>query len=223
MNQTSTLLEISRATLGTPEACAAVESVSARANCVGPKGAYITEIHSARDGRVRFQQTRAQGNPMRVIINPDGAWATDLVSGESDRLDAASVSMIRGHEFQMLPLTLAERYTQPEDAGLQEWNGEMCIPIRARDALGLACTHYFRTRDMRWVGMEQSHPLQAQNKTRVYVHAWTETANVSFPCHVSAVDSGGEYIFHFEEIRVNQAPPEFFLTPSSPAREAHAV
>ena len=223
MNQSPSLLDISRAALGTPEACAAIQSVSARANCVGPKGEYVTEIHSARDGRVRFQQTRAHSNPMRIIINADGAWATDLVSGESDKLDAASVSMIRGHEFQMLPLTLPERYSQPEHAETQEWNGETCLPIHARDEMGLLCTHYFRARDMRWMGMEQSHPLQPQNKTRVYVHAWCETANVSFPCHVSATDSGGEYIFHFEDIRVNQAPPEFFLTPSSLVREAHAV
>ena len=223
MNHTTDIFEMSRAALGTPEACAAVQSVSARANCRGPHGTYITEIHSARDGRVRFQQTWSHRNPVCIIINAQGAWATDLHSRESDALDALSVSMIRGHEFQMLPLTLRARYTQPEYAGRVEWHTEPCVQVRARDDLGVLCAHYFRARDARWLGMELGSPRHPEEKTRVLVQDWTQCAHVFFPSRVLAADARGEYFFEFQEIRVNDTPDDFFEAPRISLREAHAV
>lgn len=217
------LLKSSRAALGTPDALASVQSVSAFADCAGPRGKYITEIHSARDGRVRFQQTFAGRNSLCIIINGGGAWATDTVTGETHTLDAHSVSMIRGHEFQMLPLTLAERYAAPELTDAAQWNGEMCMRVLARDDLGFPCTHYFQSDIGRWMGMELTNPRQPDTQVRVLVQAWRTIENVALPASVSAVDAHGEYTFYFHTIVLNRAAPEFFMPPRAVAREAHAM
>ena len=94
MTEPTLLFESSRAALGAPNALAAVHSVSAYADCTGPHSAFVTEIHSARDGRVRFQQTFAGRNSYCIILNRDGAWATDTVTGKAGTLDVVSVSLI---------------------------------------------------------------------------------------------------------------------------------
>ncbi len=223
MPKPTLLFESSLAALGTPDALAAVQSISAYADCVGPNGAYVTEIHSTRDGRVRFQQTFAGRNPYCIIINPGGAWATDIVTGETDALDALSVSMIRGHEFQMLPLTLAERYTKPEPADAVEWNGARCFRVRARDDLGSPCAHYFQLDTGQWMGMELTNPRQSSAQVRVVVHVWQSIENIALPVRVSATETQGEYIFYFHTILLNQAAPGIFVQPRAIAREAHAM
>lgn len=223
MTKPTLLFESSRAALGAPDALAAVQSISAYADCTGPHGAYVTEIHSARDGRVRFQQTFAGRNPYCIIINRNGAWATDTVTGEADALDVVSVSMIRGHEFQMLPLTLPERYRMPVLLDTVDWNGETCLRVRARDDLGSPCTHYFQTGTAQWMGMEVSNPRQPNAQVRVVVHAWRTCQEIALPVRVSATDTQGEYVFDFHTVLVNHAAPETFVQPRAMAREAHAM
>lgn len=223
MNLPTQLLKTSRAALGTPDAFAAVQSISAYADCSSPGGAYRTEVHSTRQGAVRFQQTFAGRNPYCIVINAAGAWATDTVTGNTDTLDAHSVSMIRGHEFQMLPLALAERYSEPELVGAAEWNGVTCLCVRARDDLGLPCAHYFERETEQWMGMQLVNPRQTDTQVRVLIHEWRKIENVTLPARVSAHDAQGEYLFHFHTIVLNQAAPELFAPPQVLVREAHAL
>jgi hypothetical protein len=223
MQTPDNLFESSRAALGTPQAIAAIESISAFANCTSPHGEYTTEIHSARGGRVRFKQTWANRNPIQVIINSDGAWATDIVTGESDPIDAPSVSMVREHEFQMLPLTLAERYHDAQPAQEIEWNNVSCFQIQARDDMHLPCAHFFRRDDHRWLGMELTNTRHVGNTIRVVVQEWRTVENVLLPSRVSAIDANGEYILDFNDIRLNQASAALFKEPVSPHHDAIAI
>lgn len=223
MSLPTLLLQSSRSALGTPAALASVRTISAFADCSGPRGTYLTEIHSARDGRLRFQQTFTGRNPFCIIINADGTWATDTVTGQTDPLDNDSKSMIRGHEFQMLPLTLAERYNTPELTGTVEWNGELCLRVLARDEVGSLCTHYFQSDTERWMGMELTDMRQPDTQVRVLVQAWRTIENVALPERVLAIDAHGNYLFNFHTIVLNQAAPEYFVPPRAIAREAHAM
>src|ERR1044071_7919091 len=103
-----------------------IRSIRALADCTGPNGRYMTEIHSARGNRLSFKQVREDGRTFIGMVNGKIAW-TKKTNDEFDWLDKAGVSMIRSHEFQMIPLTLAERYTNFVVEGEAEYAGQPCV------------------------------------------------------------------------------------------------
>lgn len=214
MSSVESILTASVAALGSPDALARLRTISAFAECKSPRAAYTTQIHSARGGRVWFQQTFANREPFRIIINPAGAWATNVVTGETSTLDAPTISMIRGHEFQMLPLTLADRFTNFEVADEIELNGTRCLSLRARDDLGAPCALYFRTADSRWAGMLLANSQRENENVRVTVNGWTCVSDVWLPSRVTATDSSGDYFLDFTTITLNDVSEEIFQNPT---------
>ena len=210
MNDAQAIFDASLAALGAPAAVAAIQTISAIAACTSPRGTYTTEIHSARGGRVWFKQTWANRNPIAIVINPHGAWATDTVTGETDTLDAQTVSMIRGHEFQMIPLTLPERFTEIRADGRAEFAGKECFAVQARDDLNLPCTLYFDSENFRWLGALLTNSQRVNETVRVVVNEWREVANVCLPAHVTATDSSGDYVLDFQQLVVNATADHIF-------------
>lgn len=216
-NDAQTLFAASIAALGTPEAVEKIQTISATADCTAPRSMYLTEIHSGRGGRVWFKQTWSNRTPLVIVINSQGGWATDTSTGETESIDAADISQVRGHEFQMLPLTLSERFTAAQRDGEGEWNGEPCLIVRAQDDLNLPTSLYFRAADSRWAGMELTNASHHDQTVRVVVHTWVNIGGVLLPSGVTASDASGEYHFNFHTISVNTVDQSVFQTPPNAA------
>lgn len=210
-----TVLDASLASIGTPDALAGIQTISATADCTSPWGTYTTEIHSGRGGRVWFKQTWTDRAPSLIVINREGAWVTDLATGQTEILDATSVSMIRAHEFQMIPLTLNERYVDWHTNEQAAWNGVDGIVVMARDDLDLPATLYFRTSDARWAGMTLTNQRRPNETVRVVVSEWMRVAEVWLPSLVTATDSSGEFVLAFNHITINNVDNKIFSTPAN--------
>lgn len=220
MDDVQSLFAASVAALGKPEALTAVQTISALADCTAPRGTYLTEIHSGRGGQVCFKQTWANRTPIAVVINSEGAWATDTAIGETESIDATEVSMIRGHEFQILPLTLSERFTETRRDGESQWNGTNCFVVRALDDLKLPCTLYFRAGDSRWAGMQLTNARRPDESVRVVVNTWVQVDDILLPARITATDTSGAYVFDFRSISINTADETLFSTPRAVAAQA---
>lgn len=210
MNDAQAIFDASLAALGAHTAVAAIQTISAIAECTCPRGDYTTEIQSARGGSVSFKQTWSNRNPVAIVINAHGAWATDTVTGETDTLDAKTVSMIRGHEFQMIPLTLSERFTEICADGKTEFDGKECFAIQARDDINLPCTLYFDGESLCWLGALLTNSQRVDETVRVVVNAWREVADVCLPARVTATDSSGDYVLDFQQLAVNATADHIF-------------
>jgi hypothetical protein len=220
LNDAQALCATSIGALGTPDAVAQIQTISATADCTAPRGTYLTEIHSGRGGRIWFKQTWANRTPLVIVINPQGGWATDTTTGETQSIDATDIAQIRGHEFQMLPLTLSERFTDAHRDGASEWNGTPCLVVRGRDDLNMPTSLYFRTADSRWAGMELTNARHPDQTVRVVVHTWVEVGGVLLPSNITASDASGDYHFDFRNISVNTVDESVFQTPQNAASPA---
>lgn len=117
----------------------AVTGIYARAEGDGPRGAFLNEIVSLADGRVRFRQTK-EGRVTDLVVGA-GAGAPHLRSGALEGpvalsalapADAAMASFVRGHEVHRMLLDLETRFQ--DDARAAEPG---CVPMRGDDGLAV--------------------------------------------------------------------------------------
>ena len=218
MNQPNTLERIfaaSAAAMGGAAALDRIASIAAAAHCISPWGGYITEIQSMRDGRLMFTQLWPEHAPLVAYLNGRYAWVRDQFTGAVEPLDPISASIIRAHEFQLLPIVMPLRYSDLSWAGYQEIAGVCCDVMRMTDELGYPCWAYFSCESHLWVGMTLTDPCQPeQDVVRVIIDQWAAVERVRLPSQVIASDAAGEFVLNFHTIRLNTVSPSIFAVPA---------
>jgi hypothetical protein len=193
-------LEAALAALGPAAVVATIASVRSRASCNGPRGPYSTLIESERGDRLRFSQHWPDGRAFEALIEGPAAWALDAERDEREPLTAEARAGIRSHEFQLLPLVLAERYSELTLTGPASFDGTACDGFDARDELGLACRLYFERASRLLSGLELTNYYVPEDRVTLHLGDWRPVAGVLFPWHAVATDRLGDWIFEFEEI-----------------------
>lgn len=131
-------------------AVAAVSTIYSRADVQGPGRTFETRIWSARDGRVRMEQTTGFGAGVARVDR----WMRNRETGELDSLDQSTEDFVRGHELHAMVLMPALRLLHPEYLGIQEWDGTTAILLRYSDRSGHPVLGAFSTTDTLPLGLQ---------------------------------------------------------------------
>ncbi len=192
-----------------------IQSLTALANCNGPRGKYATEIYSQLGGRLSFKQTWPTGRVFHGFVNGVYAWMRDQ-AGQVSQLDKASATAIRSHEFQMLAMTLPERYQNPVVEGEEDFAGSRCVKIRAVDELGEPCQIFFNT-DSRLLNglMIADTRSDSGEMVRVVFNEWKKAGKVMLPSKVTATDKSGDWVLAFHDLKLNAVDEKIFAVPPS--------
>jgi hypothetical protein len=208
------LLEALTAALGGRAAIERVRSIAATADCMGPRGPYMTEICSARGGRLWFRQSWPDRAPFLAVVNGDHAWMRDEASGEVAPLDRVTVAMVRSHEFQLLPLELERRFHDLRLAGQEVFTGIPSHILQMQDELDMPCQAYLRLDDALLAGMRMADARRSGDAhVQVQLKAWETVENVRMPAEVVASDAGGDYTLRFQTIQLNAVDETLFDVP----------
>lgn len=206
---------LSRA-LGGAVATRTVQSITAIASCSGPYGPYETEVVSMRGERLLFTQRRPERAPFCALMRGNRAWAYDPAGGLGDELDPIVVAMVRSHDFQMLPLVMAQRYRDLAAGWQQRFAGAECNVVAMTDELGYPCQAYFRCADGLWAGMTLVDARDPGNASvRVVVRAWRQIGAVRLPSALTASDAAGDFQLDFHTITLNTVDPAIFTLPAN--------
>ncbi|MGH7600597.1 MAG: YybH family protein [bacterium] len=193
-----------------------IQSIAALADCVGPRGKYVTEIHSARGDRLLFKQVSAGGDMFFGYVNGEHTWTKDEKSGQVSSLDKTHASMFRGHEFQMLALVLPERFKNPAFEGEEDFGGVRCYKIKMIDELGSPCHVFFDAGSHLWAGKVIIDPRSDKGETvRVVINEWKQIGKVKLPSKVTATDKSGDWVLNFHDIKLNRVDEKIFDIPPS--------
>ncbi|MEW6127901.1 MAG: hypothetical protein AB1757_12755 [Acidobacteriota bacterium] len=193
-----------------------IRSIYAFASCRGPRGAYTTEIQSARGNRLMFKQVRVGGNTFIGYVNGETAWTVDSRKQEFSLLDKTGAWMIRGHEFQMIPLALGERYKNFSVEGKENFAGASCIKIRAVDELNLTTYLFFNWQTKLLAGVISPNPASDKGEVITVVYKeWRTVGKVKIPGKVRATDSTGDFLLDFHTIRLNTVDNKIFAIPAT--------
>ena len=218
MWQPTTFEQVFRASIEAMGGAAALDkiaSIVAAAHCTSPRGGYITEIQSMRGDRLMFTQLWPEHPPLVACLNGQYAWARDTVTGAVEPLDPISASIIRAHEFQILPLVMASRYCDFALAGQKEIAGRCCDVVAMTDQLGQPCQAYFSRASHLWIGMALTDPRRReQAEVQVIIEQWAMVGGVRLPSKIIASDSAGDFVLNFHTIRLNVVDPAIFAVPA---------
>jgi hypothetical protein len=195
--------------LGTPQAVAAVRSVRGLARCRGPRGEYLTFVDSARGDLLRFEQRWPDGRRFLAFVRGAEAWAHDFDTGLAEPISPEMRAAIRSHEFQLIPLVLAERYS-PQSV-IQE---DDSTRVAVLDELGLPGELRFDARTGLLLSMAFTNYNRPAEQVITTLGPWRSIDGVLFPERAVATDSTGDYVLDFHTIEVNPfAEPEFAVRP----------
>jgi ketosteroid isomerase-like protein len=200
--------------MGGEKALKSVYSIKAIANCSSPRSKYRTEIYSAREDRLLFKQSHDDGKVFIGVVNGTYAWATDAKTGEVSRLDKASAYTMRGHEFQLIPIVLLERYKNPVVEAEEDFAGARCHKVRMVDELGKVCHIFFDKQSKLMAGMVIEHPGKKDKTVRMVFNEWKQVGKIKLPSKVTATDDG-DFILNFYDITLNGVDRKIFKIPQS--------
>jgi hypothetical protein len=201
--------------MGGAAALNAVRSIKSIADCTAPRGSYVTELRSARGDRLWFRQAWPDREPFVAVLNGAQAWAADPQTGRIETLDDNSVAMLRGHEFQMIPIVLHERFTNSAVEGLKDFAGRSCLKLSATDRRGQASALYFDPETHLSAGLIIANPIGAAGETvQIIFDEWRWIDRVQLPAKVIAIDQSGEFILTFTHIELNTIDDQLFDVPA---------
>ncbi len=191
-----------RSAVGSESELSKLRSITAIADCVGPKGTYTTSINSFRTDKTRFEQTFSyKPETSTVLINGDIAWTSDgepAVSTPFQRMAA------RGHEYQKMAFDFRRFFRDFELAGNESFEGRPSVKVRAKNELGMNALLFFDKELRRFSG----YVLQVPNSSETVKNAvleWQKIGGLNLPSAVKATDSQGDWTLRFHTIRLNKA------------------
>jgi hypothetical protein len=206
------VLGAAEAAMGTGNARASIRSISAIAQCRGPKGDYKTRITSDRNGNLSFQQFFSDHKNIEGILDGRG-WQLDE-HGRSQSIDAIEVSVLRGHEFPMMALDLRRRFHDFTSIGRTPFEGQATIEIAMTDDAGHPASAYFSLTSHLPVGIISTNSRTGKPVT-IRFDTWRLVGEVNLASHVTILYDGGSWVFDFKTLHVNAADKGVFQVPET--------
>ena len=213
------ILHAAEDAMGTEKARAGIHSISAIAACHGPKGDYETRVISDRSGNLSFQQFFPNHKNIEGILDGRGWQLSD--DGRYEWVDAIEISVLRGHEFQVMALDLGKRFHDFKTIGRAEFAGQATIQIDMRDDLGHSASGYFSSTSHLPVGLIVTDARSRAPRTiTLRFDAWKSVGGVNLVNHVTILFGSETWIFDFKALRLNTANKAAFQIPGTPTRSS---
>ena len=179
---------------------AKIRSISAEADCVGPKGKYTTSIVSFRDNKTVFEQTYSyKDKPSSIFINGDVVWEGTVEPAYSKPFQRMAA---RAHEYQKMAFDFGKFFTGFESAGEEVFEGRASSKVRAMNELGMTTFLYFDKETKRFSGYILEIPNSTETIKNVFLE-WKKVGKLMLPSAVRATDKEGDWTLRFHTIKLN--------------------
>lgn len=201
------VLAAARARMGGTAAIAAVQSLTAIAECEGPKRNYRTSVWSNRSGAVGFDQYFTDGSTYRVAY--DGRVPADRIRRPRtlSQSELANRAEVQGHEVHMIVLAPGTRYGGPDSVRDTVFRGRRAIGVVFHDTLGSPVVEYFARRDTLPLGFTfPDREVAAPGAVSLVFSQWGRVDGILLPRHAVYWQGGKAYRFRYTSIRLNPEP-----------------
>jgi hypothetical protein len=171
------ILEASWRHIGPPALVSGVAALRSVATVRGPVREYQTVVISARDGRMFF----AQAADIVAGVSDSSKWLWNSETNEPIALDAATESVLRGHELHILVLAPGSRWQYAERVRDTIFRGRAAIAVDYTDALGAPVTAFYARRDTLPLGfMIANHSGRGEPAIEVELADWRRFGDLHF-------------------------------------------
>lgn len=199
----SDLIEKSTYVLGKSET---IETIQAIANCQSPEGSYTTELHSAKDDYVNFNQIYSyRSTPFEaVVLSLDTGFQINTDSSLAG-LPATAIHIIKGHEFHEILFELNNRFHQfgkPESVMEESMK---LFRISALDMLNNPVELFFHQQAGTLESMTFVNPDNTKEIIRITYSNRKQIQGTSLPMHVKILQGDQQFTFNYTSVKINAA------------------
>jgi hypothetical protein len=203
--------------IGPAELRHAIEGIYARAEGEGPRGAFVNEIVSLADGRVRFRQTKA-GVATDLVVGSGGGGAPQMRSGSLEggplpafaAADPAMASFVRGHEIHRMLLDLDRRFRADARTA-----AEGCVALRGGDDLAVTVCRGGENGPPATIELELPAALSG-GSTRIELSDWRKLHELRLPFGAVLLHAGERHTYRYTAVLPFRLSPGGAL-PAEPA------
>lgn len=196
------ILTDARSAVGSESQLSKVRTITAVADCAGPKGKYTTSINSFRTDKTRFEQAFSY-KPERsiVVINGDVVWTAD---GEPSISTPFQRMAARAHEYQKMAFDLRRFFSGFEVAEEEPFEGRPSVKVLAKNELGMSASLFFDKETKRFSGYVLRIP-KSNDTIKNVILEWRKVGGLNLPSAVKATDVQGDWTLRFHTITLNKA------------------
>lgn len=212
---TSEILALAEA-IGPADARRAISGLSARAEAIGPRGAFSSEILSLADGTARFRLAM-QASTTDLLIAADKPYLRSG-AGALEAADAAMASFLRGHEVHRMLLDLERRF-RPDESFAARALRPGCLPLRGPDGLAVTICRASADADTD-AGLPRSIELELPaalggGSTTIEIGDWRSLHGVRLPFTAEFLHAGERHSYRYTEVLPFRLAPGSALPPAS--------
>lgn len=217
------ILRRAREALGGEEAVARVATLRLTAACRGPLGRFVTEVASARDGRVSLVQRFPYQQDFAAGVGLHGSWQRSGAGPTVDSLGAVARSVVTGHELHLLALAPEARFTRPVARAGQSLDGRDVDVVELIDGLGAPVRFYYDAATGRPAGFRlANHTGQGAGTVEARFGDWRTVAGVWLPFAIELGHGTDRYIYEVTDASVAWLTDAWFRPDAAGAGRAGA-
>jgi hypothetical protein len=148
------------------------------------------------------------GNPSQTTrtgegILKDRGWELGD-DGSSEWLGPSETSVLRGHEFPLMPLDPSNRFHAFKTVGITRFEGQPAIQIAMTDELGRPLTAFFSLSTHLSAGLIVKSARSGVT-LRICFHSWKMTSRVNLVNHVNILLGCDTFVFGLKAMILNAA------------------
>ena len=167
--------------MGGREAIERLAGLSVEAECTGPRGAFFTQVDSARPDEVRFRQSVDGTLRTEIVVDGSEVWTIDPETGERKAAPEAMRGFARGHEFHLLFLELDRRYAEHRLGALEAVGEEPCRRVEMLQQDGRGASVCVSSKSHLPLVLEMLPPADfGDDPIRVYPKRWRAIEGIRF-------------------------------------------
>jgi len=195
------------AALGGTERIAALESLEAEAECLGPGGAFHTTVRSLRPGKVAFLQTTPTDRT-DIRSTPTRTWSVSA-DGKVEKRPASLRAFVRGHEFHLLMFEVYERFHDHAVRGRRTMDGRPCLGIDMLDESGRPASLCLDEATHLPIALGLN-PEGAEGPITILFHDWAPVDGVSYFWSFTLTEGTRGFRYAYVGIRPGVVSKELF-------------
>lgn len=179
-----------------------IENISYRADCLSPKGAYTTEIHSDTSGYTMFRQTYTFKKDSFMAVIHKGTEGF-MPSDRSATFSREMIFTFRSHEFFSLLLEINKRFKEIKDPVLELADSVKVLRVEAKDELGHACKIDLDSTSRLPSTIQFQDPANEKEQITTKFSRWKMINGLNLPHRILFIQGGNTYSFDIIELKIN--------------------
>jgi hypothetical protein len=201
------------AAVGNEREIAKIRSITAAADCVGPKGKYTTSIVSFKSSKTIFEQTYSyKDKPSSVFVNGDVVWEKESTAGDPMVSTPFQRMVVRAHEYQKMAFDFQKFFEDFSLVGDEVFEGRASIKVRSKNELGMTTFLFFDKQNKRFSGYVMEMPTSNQTVKNAFLE-WKKVGNLMLPSVIKATDMEGDWTLRFHTIKLNSGDEKLLAIP----------